>query len=232
MAESAARREEARHVYFERLKRSMVPELYRRKLSKDEINALPMRRYEGEVRLVRTEEALENAVRDLRGERVLGFDTETKPSFRKGTTNAPALVQLAGEDVVYLVQLTWVPMNALLTSILSDPDIVKAGVSIHDDMRELRRSLDFEPAGLVDLGHAARACRMETQGLRNLAANLFGWRISKGPQCSNWGQAELSAKQVGYAATDAWIGRLVYLRMRELSMLPEPAAPPCGAVGI
>lgn len=204
----------------------MVPELYRRKLSKEEINTLPIWSYTGEVRLIRAEEELEEAVSRLRSESVLGFDTETKPTFRKGGANAPALVQLAAEDIVYLVQLTWLPMNALLASILSDAGIVKTGVSIHDDMRELRRSFAFEPAGLVDLGLAARVCRMETQGLRSLAANLFGRRISKGPQCSNWAQAELSAKQVAYAATDAWIGRQVYLRMRELGMLNASGANP------
>lgn len=197
----------------------MVPELYRRKLSKESINDLPIRRYEGEVRLVRTEEDLTRAVEVLRQERVLGFDTETKPTFRKGKVNAPALVQLAGEEVVFLVQLTWLPMSAPLASVLSSPDIIKAGVSIHDDMRELQKLFSFEPAGLVDLGNVARACRLETQGLRNLAANFFDCRISKGPQCSNWGQRELSARQVSYAATDAWIGREVYLRMRELGML-------------
>ena len=198
----------------------MVLEQYRRKLSKEEINALPIRRYEGEVRLVRSEEELESALELLRGESVLGFDTETKPSFRKGKVNAPALIQLAAAEVVYLVQLLWVPMSAGLAELLASPHILKVGVSIHDDMRELQKKCPFTPGGVVDLGDVARAHRLETQGLRNLAANFFHCRISKGPQCSNWGLPVLAERQVIYAATDAWIGREVYLRMHELGLVP------------
>lgn len=203
----------------------MVPDRYLRKLSKDEINALPIRRYEGEIQVIRTEEELERALEDLHGESVLGFDTETKPTFRKGKTNAPALVQLAAEKTVYLVQLTWLPFGAPLAALLSNTAVIKAGVSIHDDMRELQKKFAFEPGGIVDLGGVARSCRLETQGLRNLAANFFGCRISKGPQCSNWGQQELTPRQLTYAATDAWIGREVYLRMRDLGMLSPQDTP-------
>lgn len=204
----------------------MIPDQYRRKISKDEINALPIRRYEGEVRLVRTPEELEAAVDALARETVLGFDTETKPTFRKGKVNAPALVQFAAAEVVFLIQLGRVPMGEGIASILGDAGIVKAGVSIVDDVRELQKQHPFQSAGLVDLGDVARALRMETQGLRNLAANFFGWRISKGPQCSNWSLAELTPRQVAYAATDAWIGREVYLKMRELDLLPRSFLPP------
>ena len=202
----------------------MVLEHYRRKLTKDEINALPMRRYEGEVRLVRTEEELAAAVEILRAESVLGFDTETKPSFRKGRLNAPSLIQLAAAKVVFLVQLNWVSFHADLAQVLADPRVLKVGVSIHDDLRELQKLHPFTPAGVVDLGDVARAHKLETQGLRNLAANFFDCRISKGPQCSNWSLMQLSERQVSYAATDAWIGREVFLRMRDLGLITAPAA--------
>ena len=107
--------------------------------------------------------------------------------------------------------------------LLADPAVIKAGVAIGDDMRELARLYPFKPAGMVDLGMVARAHQLTTQGLRTLAANLFGQRISKGPQCSNWSVMELSKRQVIYAATDAWIGRAIYLRMRELGMTGEAA---------
>lgn len=198
----------------------MALEQYRRKLSKEEINTLPIRRYEGEVRLVRSEEELEAALKVLHQEEVVGFDTETKPTFRKGKLNSPALVQLAAADVVFLVQLVWIPLNAALAGLLSAPSVFKVGVSIHDDMRELQKQHPFDPGGVVDLGDVARAHKLETQGLRNLAANFFDCRISKGSQCSNWSLPVLSARQVAYAATDAWIGREVYLRMRELGLVP------------
>lgn len=205
-------------------------EQYRRKLSKEEINTLPIRRYEGEVRLVRSEEELQAALAVLHQEKVVGFDTETKPTFRKGKLNSPALVQLAAAEVVFLVQLVWIPLNAALTDLLSNPSIFKVGVSIHDDMRELQKQYPFEPGGVVDLGDVARAHKLETQGLRNLAANFFHCRISKGSQCSNWSLPVLSERQVSYAATDAWIGRKVYLRMHELGLVPLDLPPPAPVV--
>ena len=116
------------------------------------------------------------------------------------------------------MQLSWWPFGPELAGLLADPAVIKAGVAIGDDMRELARLHPFKPAGMVDLGMVARAHQLTTQGLRTLAANLFGQRISKGPQCSNWSVMELSKRQVIYAATDAWIGRAIYLRMRELGM--------------
>lgn len=200
----------------------MIPEQYRRKLSKDAINALPLRHYEGEIRLIRTQAELEQAVALLMHERIVGFDTETKPTFRKGKLNAPSLVQCAGADIVFLFQLQWVAMGPELASVLAAPHIIKAGVSVREDVHELQKMYSFTPANLVDLGEVARACKLETFGLRNLAANFFEWRISKGPQCSNWGQTNLSPRQVSYAATDAWIGREVCLKMCELGLIPLP----------
>ncbi len=192
---------------------------YTRKFTKEEINAMPIARYEGEVILVRDAKTLKSALKKLHQERVLGFDTETKPSFRKGKLNPPALIQLAAEHAVYLIQLTWIPLNKEMARLLSNPDVLKVGVSIHDDMRELQKVYDFEPAGIVDLGLLAKQNKLETKGLRNLAANFFDCRITKGPQCSNWNAHELSHRQISYAATDAWVGRKVFLRMEELGMV-------------
>lgn len=194
-------------------------EWYRRKISKESINSLPLRHYEGDIRLVRSAEEQEAALDVLRHERLVGFDTETRPTFRKGKVNPPSLIQLAAADVVFLVQLTWLPLNADMAAFLADPAILKTGVSIHDDMRELAKLHPFTPAGAVDLGDISHALQLETHGLRNLAANFFDWRISKGPQCSNWSHHELSRQQILYAATDAWIGRMVFLKMQELGMI-------------
>ena len=196
-------------------------EYYRRKLRSEEINALPMVRYEGEVRLVRSEGELEEALALLSQEDLLGFDTETRPSFRKGRVNQPSLIQLAAADRIFLIQLAFVPFGAGLASLLSNARIRKVGVGIWDDMRELGKLYPFEGAGAVDLGDLARSLKLPTQGLRNMAANLMGWRISKGPRCSNWSLSDLSPRQIAYAATDAWIGRELYLKMREVGLLPQ-----------
>ena len=197
-----------------------------RRLTSEEINAMPLRHYEGEVEVVRSPQAWAAAEADMRQDGILGFDTETRPSFRKGRLNAPSLIQIATARKVYLVQLGALPFGAACADLLAAPEIIKTGVGIGDDMRALARLYPFSPAGLVDLGQVARAQRLPSQGLRTLAASLFGWRISKGPQCSNWSLADLSQRQIAYAATDAWIGRCIYLRLRELGLVHGSPAEP------
>ena len=186
------------------------------KLTPLEINALPLCRYEGEINLITVLDDWIKAMSDIEADRIIGFDTETRPTFRKGKINSPALIQLATEKCVYLIQLSKIPLNSHITKVLADPQILKIGVGISFDMQQLGRLLPFEPCGLVDLGLVAKCNGLSAQGLRTLTAHLLGQRISKTAQCSNWELTELSQKQIIYAATDAWIGRRIYLRMREL----------------
>ncbi|MDR3357943.1 MAG: 3'-5' exonuclease domain-containing protein 2 [Desulfovibrio sp.] len=195
----------------------------RRRLNSEEINALPLCHYGGEVRIIRSLADLGVARPDLASESVLGFDTETRPTFLKGQINAPSLIQLATGRAVYLIQLNFLSFSRPLAEILANPRQIKAGVAIRDDMKQLAALYSFEPVGLVDIGALARFHKLPTQGLRTLAANLFGRRISKGPRCSNWSLVELSRRQIAYAATDAWMGRLIFLRMRELGFIPGAA---------
>ena len=199
----------------------MPLEYYRRKLQSEEINALPMVQYEGEVRLVRSAHGLSETLELLGREELLGFDTETRPSFCKGRINQPSLVQLAASDTIFLIQLAFAPFGEGLASLLSNEKIVKVGVGIWDDLRELGKLYPFDGAGAVDLGDLARSLNLPTQGLRNMAANLLGWRISKRWRCSNWSLPDLSPRQIAYAATDAWIGRELYLKMREVGLVPQ-----------
>lgn len=186
---------------------------------------MPLRCYQGDVRVIRTMKEWRAALPDLNSAGILGFDTETRPTFRKGKVNAPALIQLATSQAVYLVQLGWLPFGAHCAELLADPDIIKVGVGIQDDLAALARVYPFEGAGIVDLGDLARKHGFGSHGLRTLAASLFGWRISKGSQCSNWSVRQLSPRQVAYAATDAWIGRMIYLRLRDLGLSENAKAP-------
>ena len=195
-----------------------------KKLSKDAINILPLFYYSGPVTLVRTPEELDVAVERLREEPVLGFDTETRPSFVKGKSYSPSLVQLAARDEIFLFQLKWQPLGEALADILSDASIVKTGVAVHDDMHFLEKIHPFTPASVIDLAEVARKNNIENQSLRALAACFLGVRISKGEQCSNWASKELTARQVRYAATDAWASLAIYERMRELKLVPHAQA--------
>lgn len=198
----------------------MAPDSLMTRLSREEINALPLRSWEGDVRIIRNMRQWRDAEKEMRRDGILGFDTETRPTFRKGKLNAPALIQIATADTVFLTQLGWLPFGPHQAELLADPDIVKVGVGIGDDMRALARIHPFEPAGAVDLGQVAKEHQIPSQGLRPLAASLFGWRISKGSQCSNWSLRQLSPRQIAYAATDAWIGRMIYMRLAELGLVP------------
>ena len=192
-------------------------EPYREDIGKDAINALPMVSYDGPVRVVEREEELPEVLKLLQGDTLLGLDTEMRPCFERGKPLRPtALLQLAGERAVVLVRLKNVPVTGPLAALLGDPNILKVGVAIGDDMRLMRRNATFPAAGMVDLAQTARLAGIPTLGLRSLAANFLKVRISKGAQCSNWEKAELSEQQILYAATDAWIGREIYLKMRTI----------------
>ena len=203
--------------------RSRFKCLYPRRVNADMLQCLPIVAYRGEIVLVEDDDMLDAVLPEILRERVLGFDTETRPTFTKGKTCRPALIQLATAETVYLIQLTHTPFSEDVAELLSSPRVLKAGVAIHDDMKALARIHPFVADGVADLAAMARARGIQAQGLRTLAANLLGFRISKSAQCSNWENYELTVQQIKYAATDAWIGRAIYLRMRELGMTGEAA---------
>ena len=186
------------------------------KMSKDEINQCPIGKYNGPIHVVRSEEELLKAVHQLENEEILGFDTETRPAFKKGESYSPALIQLAGQRNAFIFQLTHHKLSRPLLSILENPDIIKAGVSINYDISELRTVTEFEPAGFVDLGDMAKGIGIQNHGLRGLAAVLLGFRISKGACTSNWENKNLTRSQIIYAATDAWVGRELYIKLKTM----------------
>ena len=179
-------------------------------ITKEEVNQLPLFRYEGTIHLVRTQEELKKALLRIQQEEYLGFDTETRPCFQKGSTYPPSLIQIACSDCVYLITLGTIPFCRQLAQLFGDDSIIKAGVAIGDDIKILNRLYPFVAKGMIDLTAIARRHGLATQGLRTLAANFLGIRVSKGAQCSNWQQKNLSPQQITYAATDAWVSRRIF----------------------
>ena len=198
---------------------SHLPAEFLRTISKEEVTGLPIRKYEGEIRLVVTAREAESAFADILDERVTGFDTETRPAFQKGESYLPALVQVATARAVYLFQLARGDYAADLTAYLQSPQVVKSGVSIADDLRQLKQVFPFEPRAVVDPGLVARRHGLKQSGVRNLAALFLRFRIPKGNKTSNWAAQRLNAAQLTYAATDAWACREIYLRFEELGLL-------------
>jgi len=192
---------------------------YPERISKEEINELPVRSFPGKIRLIQTKEALDRALGALRRETILGFDTETKPTFTKGVTHLPSLLQLATGKSVFLIRLNHFDNLKKLTPILSNPNCFKVGVAVKDDIIGLQKLENFQPKGFVDIGQLARKLGMLTTGLRSLTAIFLKFRITKKAQVSNWARKELSESQIQYAATDAWVSRKIFLKMRRFSIL-------------
>lgn len=184
-----------------------------RRMSKDEINACPITRYEGPVSIIKCRRTLTEAIEQLQGETVLGFDTETRPAFKKGQYYPPALLQLAHAEGVLLFQLKHLGLPRPIIQILTDPQVIKTGVSLKFDIQELQKLTPFQPDGFVDLANIAKKQGIKNHGLRGLAAVVLGNRISKSAQRSNWSKDALSPAQIRYAATDAWIGRELYKKL-------------------
>lgn len=196
-----------------------IPDKFLRSFTKEDINAMPLRRYEGDVMVVRTEKQRTKALKEMSGESILGFDTETRPVFKKGKKpGPPSLIQLATAERVYVFQISILPLCNGLCDLLADKDVIKTGVAVRDDIIGLQRLGRFKPHGFVDLSSISSGAKMQTHGLRNMAANLLGFRISKSAQCSNWAKESLTIQQVNYAATDAWVSRELYLALDELGL--------------
>jgi ribonuclease D len=196
-----------------------APEAIPRTISREDLANLPIRRYEGRIVVVATPEELEAAQADLRRENIVGLDTETRPAFRKGESHLPCLVQAATARAVYLFQLRRTEAFPVLAELLGDARIVKAGISLKDDLRALKQVFAFAEQNMLDLGTVARSAGLGQTGVRNLAGILLGFRIPKGTKTSNWAARDLTSAQITYAATDAWACRELYLRFESLGLL-------------
>ncbi|HEY9446699.1 MAG TPA: 3'-5' exonuclease [Burkholderiales bacterium] len=201
---------------------NIPPRASSRAISREEIADLPISRYEGDVCLVATPEDVDRAAADIRAERVIGFDTETRPAFRKGEVYLPALAQVATARAVYLFQLHRVEGHAVLAEMLQDVRAVKTGVALSYDLRELKHVFDFQERNTLDLGVVARRSGLAQTGVRNLAGMFLGIRVPKGAKTTNWAAARLSPAQINYAATDAWVCRELFLRFASLGLTRLP----------
>ncbi len=186
------------------------------RMTKEEINARPIRKYQGPIQLIQRPEQVDQAVEQLEKEEVLGFDTETRPTFRVGQSYLPTVLQLVGEQGAYIFQLQHCRLSKPLCRLLANPKIIKAGVGLDRDVQELNQLAPFKPAGFVDVGELAKQAGCMNHGLRGLSALLLGFKVSKGSQTSNWAQETLTRTQIEYAATDAWVGRELYHKLQEL----------------
>ena len=194
-------------------------------MTPEELALLPIRKYEGPIRLISSAEDLARAVQVIRSEKVVGLDTETRPAFKKGESYNPCLVQIATHSAVYLFQLKRMDFSGALAEIFGNGALVKAGIGLTDDFKGLRKVFPFELQNSVDLHLVAQAQGIKQSGVRQLAGQLLGFRVTKGSATSNWANPHLDQKQIVYAATDAWVCRELYLRFQQLAYLDHAGRP-------
>jgi ribonuclease D len=180
------------------------------KYDKTKIKDLPRVLFQGRIVVVLTETEAEKAVRYLLKADILGFDTETRPSFKKGQQNKVSLLQVSTHDTCFLFRLNRFGLCPAIKKLLETKKVRKIGLSWDDDIRSLKALGDFKPQGFFELQQHMLELGIEDISLAKLYANLFGQRISKREQLSNWESDVLSTKQQGYAATDAWACIMLY----------------------
>lgn len=193
-------------------------------MTPEELQQLPLAKFTGAIHLVRGPQDWEEARSVLPQNGVIGFDTESRPSFRKGQWYPPSLVQLATETDAVLVQISHIQNPyEILGEVLENENLLKVGVAIRDDIRFLRRVFTFAPQGFVEIDPMAKKAELPFTGLRKLAGRLLGERLSKGAQVSDWSRNRLSDAQIHYAAADAWVSLKIFEVLRsEFHIEPEP----------
>lgn len=183
---------------------------------KKEIGALPVASFEGRIIIVQSETESDKAVRYLLSQQILGIDTETRPSFRKGQTHQVALLQVSTVDTCFLFRLNMIGITESIKRLLEDCSVIKVGLSLKDDMHQLSKRADFTPGMFIELQHEVKKIGIKDMSLQKIYANLFSKRISKGQQLSNWEADTLTPQQKAYAATDAWACIMIYNELNEL----------------
>ncbi len=182
-------------------------------ITSEQLNGLPLKAFAGKITVITDASNLAKMLTEIEKHEVVGFDTETRPSFKKGQSYKVALIQLAIPDKVFLIRLHDTGLTDELISLFQNPNILKVGVAIRDDIKFLQKLKTFEPAGFVELATLSKASGLQVESVKKLAGLLLGFRISKSAQTSNWEAATLTEKQLEYAATDAWVCLEIYKKL-------------------
>ena len=189
--------------------------MYKESITPDEIQKLDYVSFPGKIYVIDSVGAEFNrAIAYLRSQKVIGFDTETRPTFSPQQPRyGVALLQLSGRDKAFLFRINKMGMHRRLCNLLADARILKVGAAIHDDIRGLQKKHDFAPAGFVDLQKIVWEWGIRDKSVKKMSAIILGARVSKTQQLSNWEADSLSESQQMYAATDAWVCREMYLKL-------------------
>ncbi|NDV47759.1 3'-5' exonuclease domain-containing protein 2 [Paludibacter sp. 221] len=195
--------------------------MFKPKITKEEINLLPIVHFGGEIIVVDNVFGVEAAIDEIRKHPILGIDTETKPSFKKGKNNRVSLIQISTLEKCFLFRLNKIDFPPALINFLGDNDIKKIGLSLRDDFAGLNKFHRIKPKNIIDIQSIVKSYGIMELSLQKVYAIIFGEKISKSQQLSNWENEELTEQQQRYAATDAWACLKIYLEL----MRNEPLSP-------
>jgi len=182
-------------------------------ISNDELAELPLSSFEGVIHVIEQPEDVELACEYLSRQTIIGFDTETRPAFKKGQIYPVSLLQLSTSDQAFLFRINKIGLPNGLITILASPKILKMGVAIRDDIKILQRIVPFKPGGFIELQDLVKNYGIENFSLKKLSAIILGFRISKSARLSNWDAPELTEQQLIYGATDAWVSCEIYKQL-------------------
>ncbi|MBN1253566.1 MAG: 3'-5' exonuclease domain-containing protein 2 [Bacteroidales bacterium] len=194
---------------------------FAKSITKDELNELPVKSFEGNIHVIDTKEKIIEAVKFLENQKVIGFDTETKPVFKKGQRNGVSILQLSSENDAFIFKLKLTKLPKSLKNILNSKEIIKIGVAIKDDIIALKNISDFEPNSFIELQHYVKKFEIQNYSLQKLTAIVLGFKISKSKRLSNWESEILIESQLKYAATDAWASLMVYKELYEFELIKD-----------
>lgn len=183
------------------------------KISKEEVNELPIVVFVGEVKVIDHDEKVFDAIQILSQHNMVGIDTETKPSFKKGMLHKVSLLQVSTEDICFLFRLNRIAFPKELGDFLSDKSVKKIGLALKDDFNALNKHHRFKPDNVVDLQSIVRNYGILELGLQKIFALVFNQKISKSQRLTNWESPELTEQQQRYAATDAWAALMIYKQL-------------------
>ena len=191
------------------------------KITKEEVNLLPVVIFEGKITLVDELSIVDSAIAELRKSKIVGIDTETKPAFIRGTHHKVSLVQISTLDHCFLFRLNKIDFPIALAEFLADDSIRKIGLSLRDDLSGLNKHHNFKPANFIDIQSIAQSYGIMELSLQKIYAILFEKKISKSQRLTNWENPELTELQQRYAATDAWASLQIYLQLMKENKLTK-----------
>ena len=189
-------------------------------ITKEQISQLPTVTYPGKSILINTMADAKAAMAYLMRQKIVGFDTETRPSFRKGHPHKVALLQLSAGDECFLIRLNLLGLFESLKSFFENEEILKIGLSVKDDFHSLMRLGEFTPRGFVELQEFVKRYEIADNSLQKIYAVIFGERISKSQRLTNWEANELTDAQQAYASIDAWACLKIYNHLSAGSFNP------------